>query len=309
MKKIVVILCIVFVLCILLLVMPSAAANVTATVSPSTVVPGDKIFINGTAEGQPISVAIWILGKNFVNRDTVAVNVDGSFSYEINKNTTAALNSGQYFVIVQHPMMNNVYDIDICLPDVCLYNETTVVSLFKLFGPGALQGFDAAEALVQGINKPFVDDTYTELQFQIVSSSKIGVFQNGAWYLDANGNGAWDTGVDKAFNFGAPGWTSVVGDWNEDSKTEIGIYKNGAWYLDYDGSGTWNAGDKVYSFGAFGWTPIIGDWNASGKSYVGITNGQQWYLDWNGNGVWDVGTDKAYSFGAPGWTPIVGKWS
>ena len=65
MKKIVDILFIVFVLCILLLVMPSAAANVTATVSPSTVAQGEKIFINGTAEGQPSSVAIWILGKNF----------------------------------------------------------------------------------------------------------------------------------------------------------------------------------------------------------------------------------------------------
>ncbi len=112
MKKIVVILCIVIVLCILLLVMPSAAANVAATVSPSTVAQGDKIFINGTAEGQPASVAIWILGKNFVFKHTETVNVDGSFSYEVRQDTTNSMNSGQYFVVVQHPGTNGIYDID-----------------------------------------------------------------------------------------------------------------------------------------------------------------------------------------------------
>jgi hypothetical protein len=288
------------------------SSKYNGNVSPSTVTHGNKIFINGTAEGQPSSVAIWILGKNFANRDTETVNVDGSFSYEIKQEVTKSLYRGQYFVVVQHPGMNGVYDIDICYNNpqfVCDYSGTTPVSIFKISGPGSLQGSDAAEALIQGINQPYIDDTYTELQFQIVSSSKIGVYKDGAWYLDANGNGAWDTGVDKAFNFGASGWTSVVGDWNGDSKTEIGIYQNGIWYLDYDGSGTWNAGDKVYFFGASGWTPIVGDWNATGFTYIGVTNGQQWYLDWNGNGVWDVGTDKVYSFGASGWTPVVGKWT
>ena len=41
------------------------------------------------------------------------------------------------------------------------------ISLFKIHGPGSLQGSDAAEALVQGINQPYIDDTYTKLQFLI----------------------------------------------------------------------------------------------------------------------------------------------
>ena len=52
----------------------------------------------------------------------------------------------------------------------------------RSMGPGSLQGFDAFEALEQGINKPSVDDTYTALQFQIVSSSKIGVYKDGVVY-------------------------------------------------------------------------------------------------------------------------------
>ena len=42
----------------------------------------------------------------------------------------------------------------------------------------------------------------------------IGVTNGQQWYLDMNNNGAFDSGVDKAYNFGAPGWTPIVGDWN-----------------------------------------------------------------------------------------------
>ena len=38
---------------------------------------------------------------------------------------------------------------------------------FALTGPAALQGSDAAEALVQAINSPNVDDTYTKLQMLV----------------------------------------------------------------------------------------------------------------------------------------------
>jgi PGF-CTERM protein len=41
------------------------------------------------------------------------------------------------------------------------------ISIFKIQGAGSLQGSDAAEALVQGINDPNVDDTYTKLQFLV----------------------------------------------------------------------------------------------------------------------------------------------
>jgi hypothetical protein len=182
------------------------------------------------------------------------------------------------------------------------------VSIFKLFGPGSLHGFDAFSALTQAIYQSYIDDTYTKLQFQIVGSSKVGLYKDGMWYLDNDGSGTWNAG-DRANMFGAPGWTPVLGDWNGEGSTKIGIYKDGIWYLDYNGNGAWDAGiDKVYSFGAPGWSPVVGDWNATGYSNIGVTNGQQWYLDTNGNGAWENGVDYGYSFGAPGWTPIVGKW-
>ena len=139
---------------------------------------------------------------------------------------------------------------------------------------------------------------------------KIGIFQNGLWYLDNNGNGAFDSGVDSVYSFGgAPGYTSIAGDWNATGFTDIGVYKDGIWYLDWNGNGVFDGSDRAYSFGAPGWMNVTGDWNNDGKTDIGVTNGQQWYLDMNNNGVYDVGVDKAYNFGAPGWTPIVGDWN
>jgi hypothetical protein len=141
----------------------------------------------------------------------------------------------------------------------------------------------------------------------------MGVYNklSGAWYLDYDGNGDWNSGSDRGYNFGVGVWTPVVGDWNGNGTTKIGVYKDGEWRLDYDGNFAWNAsGDKSYTFrGMAGWTPVIGDWNGDGKSKIGLynTNNGDWNLDYDGNGVWDATADKVYNIGVG--TPVVGKWS
>jgi hypothetical protein len=146
--------------------------------------------------------------------------------------------------------------------------------------------------------------------------TKIGVYYQGFWYLDYDGNGIWDGGInDKAYNIGwpAPGVTPIVGDWSGTGTSKIGIYYYGFWYLDYDGDGVWNpANDKAYNFGwqATGVTPIMGDWNGDKRIKIGIYYYGFWYLDYDGNGVWDGGVnDKSYVFGWVGVTPLVGDWS
>jgi len=153
---------------------------VSATASQSTVAQGDPVYITGTAEGQPsLGVAIWILGKNFENYATEAVNSDSSFSYEVKGATNSGMYAGQYFIVVQHPMQNGVFDVYPAQMTVGA-NTYTIVNTsvpqggsgnptedFALTGPGSLQGSDAAEALVQAINSPNVDDTYTKLQLLI----------------------------------------------------------------------------------------------------------------------------------------------
>jgi PGF-CTERM protein len=156
---------------------------ISATASQSTVAQGDAVFITGTAQGQPApGVMVWILGKNYANIVTQSVNSDGSFSYEIKKETTKPLYAGQYFIVAQHPMQNNRFDVK---PDSTT-NPSYVLTVnqisgssdvtadknsastdFKLTGMNSLQGSDAAEALIEAINDANVDDTYTKLQILI----------------------------------------------------------------------------------------------------------------------------------------------
>ena len=148
---------------------------VSATASQSTVAQGDKIFITGTAQGNPIGVKIWILGKNYPTdangiKDE-SVNADASFKYEVTQATTKNLYPGQYFVVVQHPMQNNVYDVYVNGASDVWNRQLGAAAggqkVFSILGAGSLQGSDAAEALVQAINDPNVDDTYTKLQFLV----------------------------------------------------------------------------------------------------------------------------------------------
>jgi PGF-CTERM protein len=152
---------------------------IQATASGSVVAKGDKLYVRGTAEGDPsLGVAIWILGKNKVLYATESVNDDMSFEHEITEAETQSLYAGQYFVVVQHPMYNNEFDI---YPDNPLSPQNVLGSyptrgsqLFKIGGQGALQGTDAAEALIQAINNAMVDDTYTKLQF-LVEEPKVTI--------------------------------------------------------------------------------------------------------------------------------------
>ncbi|MCK9632177.1 MAG: DUF3821 domain-containing protein, partial [Methanoregula sp.] len=153
---------------------------VSATASQSTVAKGDRIYISGTAQGDPSSVQIWIMGKNYAVLKSASVNSDASFKYEVKQEDTKTLSSGQYFVVVQHPMQNGEFDVALHALDTTpnpgyVYNKqlinsgdtTSTTTIFKLLGQNSLQGSDAAEALAQGINDANVDDTYTKLQFLI----------------------------------------------------------------------------------------------------------------------------------------------
>ena len=144
-------------------------------------------------------------------------------------------------------------------------------------------------------------------------TSDIGVFRDGGWYLDLNGNGVWEgCGVDGCFVFGAAGQQPVVGDWTGDGQANIGVFANGGWYLDTNGNGVWEGCgvDGCSVFGAAGQQPVVGDWTGDGQIRIGVFANGGWYLDTNGNGVWEgCGTDGCFVFGAAGDQAVVGDWS
>ncbi len=154
---------------------------VTATTSSATVAKGDDLYITGNAEGDPTQgIGVWILGKNYVFQTTETVEDNGAFEYKFSN--TANLAAGQYFVVVQHPMYNDQFDL---VPQVGnpAVGQTAVVRpildatlatvagllppVFIIEGTGSLQGSDAATALVNAMNSPDIDDTYYKLTFMV----------------------------------------------------------------------------------------------------------------------------------------------
>jgi hypothetical protein len=144
---------------------------ITAGISPLTILKGVPFTVSGFAEGIPPNVQIWILGKNYYSKAIVSVSPDASFKVEVPQEVTSHLAGGQYFVVVQHPMVDNQFDFVVNGDYVKLNNGT---NLFRLTGPGSLQGGDAADALIAAISAQETNDhassahdTYTIVPFQV----------------------------------------------------------------------------------------------------------------------------------------------
>lgn len=99
--------------------------------------------------------------------------------------------------------------------------------------------------------------------------TNIGIFHNGTWYLDADGDGRWSS-ADIEVTLGQAGDVPVVGDWNGDGTDELGVYRDGVWLLDTNGDRVLDAHDKTFRLGEPGDVPVVGDWNADGVDEVGV---------------------------------------
>jgi trimeric autotransporter adhesin len=145
---------------------------IMAGISSSSISKGQPLTINGTAEGDPESVQIWILGNNYYSLAREPVNPDVSFRHEVFREVTSQFPAGQYFVIVQHSMQNNRFDIDVSGDYVRSVQMNNGTNLFRIAGPGSLQGRDAAGALAAALSDPLTgDDTYIEIPFQVTDAA------------------------------------------------------------------------------------------------------------------------------------------
>lgn len=164
-------------------------------------------------------------------------------------------------------------------------------------------------------------NTYQYRIFAVdVTGDSLGVFRNGLWLIDSNGNDLWEDGTDDSSSFGLATDTPIAGDWNGDGHTETGFYRNGSFYLDMNGNGTWDGESTDKIAGSFpntvalGDIPVVGDWNNDGITDIGVSRNiddiKIWILDMNGNGIYDGNvTDRRVIFGKAGDIPVVGDWN
>jgi hypothetical protein len=98
---------------------------------------------------------------------------------------------------------------------------------------------------------------------------QIGVFRDGRWNLDLNGDGRF-TEVDAAVTYGQAGDKAVVGDFDGNGIDEIGVFRAGKWIVDTNRNRQVDAQDKVFELGTEGDMPVVGDWNDDGTDDPGI---------------------------------------
>ena len=176
----------------------------------------------------------------------------------------------------------------------------------------------------------------------------VGVFRNGQWFIDVNGNGVWDEG-DLWAKLGYDGDKPVVGDWDGDGKDDIGIFgrawagdprqiarepglpdssnkhygtqKNvpppqqqatlGKRALKLTSQGTTRADliDHVFHYGTPRDIPLVGDWNGDGTDTIAVFRDGWWYLDVDGDGKWTDEGDNKKQFGQAGDIPVAGDFN
>jgi cyclophilin family peptidyl-prolyl cis-trans isomerase len=151
-----------------------------------------------------------------------------------------------------------------------------------------------------------------EVREVLSNFSTIGVFNPGSatWYL-RNENSAGAPDVATPFQYGAPGWIPVVGDWNGDGSTTIGVVDPSTmtWYLRNENSAGQADVATPFQYGAPGWIPVVGDWGGTGHAGIGLFDPSTgtWYLRNEANaGTPDAGK---FQYGGPGWFPVVGDWT
>lgn len=100
--------------------------------------------------------------------------------------------------------------------------------------------------------------------------TKVGVYRNGNWYIDYNGNGVWDDEdilIENDPENPVAGGIPVVGDFNGDGIDNIGLFVDGVWHLDTTGDFKF---DTIVEFGQAGDRPIVGDFDGDGIAQLAV---------------------------------------
>lgn len=123
---------------------------------------GDTYLLQGSATGNPGFIYIWIFEPNKkIIYEKVPVSVDNTFKFELLPGQTQRLESGEYYVLIQHPMENKIPDVylsDGKISKIITGNE-------EITHINDLRYNETAYVVARLINDPQIDDTYMGLTF------------------------------------------------------------------------------------------------------------------------------------------------
>ncbi len=99
--------------------------------------------------------------------------------------------------------------------------------------------------------------------------ASIGVFRDGRWKVDVDGDGRFGK-EDLAASYGEAGDIPVVGDFDGDGVDEIGVYRAGRWQIDSNHNLRADAHDRVFEMGGDAERPVVGDFDGDGADDPGL---------------------------------------
>ena len=177
------------------------------------------------------------------------------------------------------------------------------IDLFGVFRPSSKQfilspAFNAATyAVYSWSNVSCLNPQPVVGDWDNTGWNRIGLYCDGTWYLDLNGDNLYSAGVDRVVtNFGFVGAQPVVGDWDNTGKVRLGFFQNGLWYLDLVGDYVLRyTAQSVFSMGGAGDFAIAGDFANNGQTHLGVVRFNHWLVDLTGDHVGDTN----YNFGSP----------
>ncbi|MFO1065993.1 MAG: hypothetical protein U0892_19190 [Pirellulales bacterium] len=95
--------------------------------------------------------------------------------------------------------------------------------------------------------------------------SSIGIYREGKWILDVDGDGLLVEGRDKEVHFGETGDQPLVGDFDGDGIDELAIVRGNQIIVDSNDNGRIDATDQVFLLDDTNGTVIVGDFDGDGR--------------------------------------------
>jgi hypothetical protein len=157
-------------------------------------------------------------------------------------------------------------------------------------------------AIKQFVRNPMVAGDYVfsadgvDATVRIAAGGRgIGVFRDGVWHVDTNG----DYVADMIFAYGLAGDDPLVGDINQDGNDDTALFRDGVWHVDTNGD---YVADMIFAYGLAGDDPLVGDINQDGTDDTALFRDGVWHVDTNR----DLVAAIIFAYGIPGDDPVVG---
>ena len=161
----------------------------SVTEAPEIVVQGAEAEIKGTAEATK-TLAVYLFGTNYFNAATnddnsrfgAAYKANGvefievkknAFTITLNESLTESLAAGQYFMVIQHPMYDKLFNIYATADNISVAATAgnTLAAGTALFDVKDRQKANAAQALCDELDAQKIDDMYVKLSFIVAAGT------------------------------------------------------------------------------------------------------------------------------------------